>query len=587
MNQSGSTTPSSDNNENAEKDAESLKKLPIITDWPALTDIDSAAELSQLPIDSLPDVMRDMAKEMADAQQLPVNMVVGTMLSLVAIATMNTVRVEACDGYVSPVILCTLIICPSATRKTTVRDLLYGPLLRIDTEMRKIDAEKMYARAVDIQNLEDEIKATIASSASTKSGQPLSITNASAAASAAALLADLELKKLRLEMLKNTPQLKRRFIRMDATPARIASDLQLSYTGFQPILSDEASVLKHAMGLHNGGQTDVQIFTQGGSGNSIEVARKGDASDSPVIVDAAVPQWLAIQSDVYDRVRSNNPDLTDTGFLARFAVVYSNTEIGDRDHTKTRRIDPLVKSRWDSTLERVARSSIAHIDAGLSAQESARQEALAAGNTFAATAPDERVMYRKIPMDSAGYHAVKAWRNKHESKLKSTGSYANITAWFERAETRIKEIAYVFDAVESSTGVADVVTLVSVQRAIDIVDVLTRHALKDAGIAIMHGSSHARDVLDWLRVKCDDPKFLTDDTYECGAGQQKPISLRTIKQSMRNKKWVASSDKKIDPILMALEELRDLGYVALRKSVPDKGGPSTVWVFMRPELFTK
>ncbi|EJV4896904.1 YfjI family protein [Escherichia coli] len=105
---------------------------------------------NEYPSQHFPKGLRDVAQDITDITQAPVELIMGTCLSAMSLASQALVTFQHKDGRRSPVSLYNVIIAESGERKTAVFNLVMKPILEFEKQALKAYSEKVRVYEADL-----------------------------------------------------------------------------------------------------------------------------------------------------------------------------------------------------------------------------------------------------------------------------------------------------------------------------------------------------------------------------------------------------------------------------------------------------
>lgn len=105
---------------------------------------------NEYPLQHFPRGLRDVAQTITDRTQAPLELIIGTCLSAMSLASQALVTFQHKDGRRSPVSLYNVIIAESGERKTAVYNLVMKPILEFEKQALKAYSEKVRVYEADL-----------------------------------------------------------------------------------------------------------------------------------------------------------------------------------------------------------------------------------------------------------------------------------------------------------------------------------------------------------------------------------------------------------------------------------------------------
>jgi len=285
----------------------------IAEDWPEPAPL-GFGPLPAFPIDALPSWQGAMARALATALQVPIDLTAMLSLAAVAATVANTVQVLVKPGYVEPVNIWVLVPLGPGNRKSAAVRALVQPLAawqrRRAEEMSADIAEKESAAKIARAALEraeqQAAKAVSVADRRTATAEALELARAAAAAT-----------------VPHAP----RILAGDVTAERLVQ-LLAQHGGRLAIMSPEGTIFSLMEGRYSSGIPNIDVYLNAHAGDMIDVQRVGrepDFVDRPALTLGIAPQppRLAHLGQV--------EGFRESGLLARFLYAIPTTLLGDRD----------------------------------------------------------------------------------------------------------------------------------------------------------------------------------------------------------------------------------------------------------------
>ena len=136
--------------------------------WPETPDVPGAPDPEPLPLEVLPAALRDHARSVADATQVPVDLPLLLALGCVSAAVAGRVEVSVRAGWTEPVGLYVASIFPPAGRKSPTYAAMVEPLREWETESIRRATPRVLAASDVVEVTESKLAATKAAAAKNK-----------------------------------------------------------------------------------------------------------------------------------------------------------------------------------------------------------------------------------------------------------------------------------------------------------------------------------------------------------------------------------------------------------------------------------
>ena len=291
-----------------------------------------STEPPTLTPDFLPGSIRDFVEAVVANTQTPVDMATLTVLSVLATAAQKKFVVADDRGYKEPLSLYTMVLLPSASRKSAVHELLCEPLdlWESNAKMKTAPLIALQAdmKAISELQLTSLHKLAASEADSTKKQRIIG-----------------EIRNIKTNQLPvvTAPEL----YCTDTTPEAFV-DFLANNEGRGAVISDEGNILDIMTGLYvSDSRANLDVFLKGHAGGCVKVKRK--SSDACIIKNVAVSLGLCVQPDVFTGISSKGQKrLRGKGLFARILFAFPNHNLGTRDVRTRLSIPEAVSNRYNA-----------------------------------------------------------------------------------------------------------------------------------------------------------------------------------------------------------------------------------------------
>lgn len=278
-------------------------------------------DLPAFPVDTLPPVVRDYVKAVAETTQTSVDMAAVASLAILSICVQGKYRIWGKADWAEPLNTYCVIVLPPAERKSAVMALMTAPLEEYEQEVNA---------TMDAQIIESQMKKAVLEKERRMLEDKVSKGKAGAselADKAKEISAFQEIRPLKL------------FVD-DVTAEKLASVLAENDSK-AAIVSAEGGIFDILNGIYTK-NVNIDVFLKGHCGDTIRVDRIGRASES--ILHPTLTMLLAVQPEVLNGLMSNGT-FRGRGLTARFLYAMPKPKQGNRSfHTAP--IEKSVKSEY-------------------------------------------------------------------------------------------------------------------------------------------------------------------------------------------------------------------------------------------------
>jgi len=314
-----------------------------VAGWPLEPHLPGSSEPEPLPLDALPEVLREFSRTISEATQAPIDSAIGVALGGVSVAIVGKALVEICPrrGWRKPVHTYVLIEQPSGTGKSPLVAFPREPIARWEMDQAKAEAPERQWREEAVRLAEDRVKAARKTAVNGKGDKDVSEGDLRACLEE---LAEAEAK----------PQGAFQLLISDATEEETVRVLA-GNGGRAASVDPEGTILEVAAGRYGNGDARLAALTHGWDGEAMRVNRVTRARVD--IPSANLALLLALQPGILEGML-NAETMTQRGVLARFLCI-SPTIRWDRIRTgrDVPSLDRAAVDRYGRMLTRILETS--------------------------------------------------------------------------------------------------------------------------------------------------------------------------------------------------------------------------------------
>ncbi len=302
--------------------------------WELPIPLTATAAVPPFPVDLLPKWMGDFCRQLAEATQTPVDLVVMLVLAVAAAALARRYRVQVRDGWTEPVNLFAVVALPPGDRKSAVFAEIIAPVQAHEASERIQLAPVIAAKASERRVLEERLK-----NVEKKAAREDDLAARALLKEEGAALAK-ELDECRVPF---APQL----YCDDVTPERLGQ-LLAQQGGRMLQASAEGTAFEIAKGRYSE-TANFDVYLKGHAGDPLRVGRVGrdqDEVDRPALSAA-----LAVQPDVIVGL-AEQASMRGRGFLARWLYAVPQSTVGRR-RPGAAAVQPEVRTAYQDNMLRL------------------------------------------------------------------------------------------------------------------------------------------------------------------------------------------------------------------------------------------
>ena len=429
--------------------------------------LDTRTAPIDFPVDTLPAVLQDIVRELAEETQTPPDLAGLLSIAMVATAAGGRVELQVKPNWTEPTCLWVAVSLPPGARKTPVLKRLQKPLS--DYETRVNPAIKRRASEARARRSLLERRKKIAEQAVIQEGA-----------------SDAELLQLATQLDEfDVPQPLKLFVN-DCTPEKMAH-LLAEQKGRLAWISDEGGIFETIAGRYSKRVPNIDVFNKAHDRSPVRVARQ---SQEDVQIDSpALTMALAIQPSVLNDMQ-NTPAFKGRGLLDRFFYAVP------RVVRKPREVNPpTMNAETEARYNRVIQTIL---DKGETLQAPWRME-----------------------LDKAAMERLDELREELEREL--IGNLEPVAEWANKLAGRLARIAGLFALVrvaDATQNLATVVTKEDLEMAWGLKPYLCDHALHafeamSADLVVSKAKALLRKV-----TSIPSPEFSARDLFQKVRGQQ-------------------------------------------------------------------
>lgn len=499
--------------------------------WAKDPDLPGPPEPDSLPVDVLPDCLREWARTVSDSGQVPMAMPVVLGLAAVSAAAAGKAYIRADASYPREWLsFFGVIVAKPAERKSYVFSQATEPIrewerlqrkalkpkLRLAQQMLKME-EKKLAKMMD-----DCVKGQNAQ------GQPVTHK-------------DVERVSNRLERLRSNLAALPCIVSDDITPEAIL-DHMIEQDGRIAIMSPEGGPLRLLDGRYSeGSAARLEELAKGYDGEAIRNRRKG--KDPVFIPCATITLGVAVQPSVLETLR-NVQSFVGQGIFGRVSWTLCPPRVGTRvDSSQAAPLDPVALQRYRDAIERLLAWQVPKDDDGM---------------------PVPQVM----GLSPAAQAIKQAWHDEIEPRIGEGGDLSGIADWAGKAVGRAMRIA----------------ALLELARRADHGQVTTdpiSGEMMEAGVAICRSlMSHTRYL--YARVQLDDGTATLIHVWERVRRMPPGTTVSNVHQRLCGRRGLRS----VKEVEAVLDELEARGLIRCRPTTPTgrAGRPPSPVIELHPDF---
>lgn len=433
-----------------------LVQVEEIGNWSTLaTESETASELTPFPIDALPKVLADVAREVSRSVQVAVDAAGMLAIGVATSALAGGCWVRIGQSHEEPLCLWIVVVLPSGERKTATISTLQRPL---DDWERSVMAN--YRLAHDLAREKIESHEARLRKLRERAADPKTTNRES-------------FEKERDELAKNRPTVPSSpaLIIQDITPEALAKKLE-EQGGRAALISDEGGVFGMLDGRYSaGGLTNLDVHLKAHSGSQIKVERVNRVAN--VINKPVLSIVVTVQPIVLDGLQEQSR-LRGSGVLARFLYCFPASRVGFRSYSDND-IAPDVRRNYETTIKRLLEFQ------GAAAQKHPRT----------------------IRIEGEALQLWKSFHDEIESLMREDSILEDLRDWGSKLPGAVARMAAVFHLVmETDENKSDRILAECVNQAISIARYLVPHARR--AFHMLGGDQHealARRLVRWIQKK--------------------------------------------------------------------------------------
>lgn len=275
-----------------------------------------ASKLPRFPVDSLPPVLRYMAKAAADNLQVAADMTAVAGLTVAALCVQGKFIINPKPGWIEQLNLYAAVIARPSDRKTPALSVMTRPLHAFEKEENERRAPMVEQYRTKKSILEKRIAGLKELAGKpTKKGEAVDLDD----------ITELQYQLSDLEREAVKPL---RLMADDTTPEALVS-LMAANDGRMGIVSDEGGIFDIIAGRYSSGKVNMDVFLKAYTGGYLRIDRQGRPSE--VIEHPSLTMLLMVQPVVLEAIMSNQ-DFAGRGFLARPLYSLPISTVGRRTY---------------------------------------------------------------------------------------------------------------------------------------------------------------------------------------------------------------------------------------------------------------
>lgn len=418
----------------------------------------SELETPEIPVNLLPDNLKEYALALTDAAEVSSDMVVASILGVISVTLCKKIVVSPKDGWNESVNIYIFVALPPASNKSLILNNVTSPLVEWEKEQQR-EKEPFIKRQISLRKSEEELIKGMRLKLS-KPNQTNDILEK--------IKQDIAYKEANLPAIEYSPKL----YGNNFTPESLADDIY-EQGGKFAIISDEGGVLETLSGLYSSGNANVDIILKGIDGGDARIRRKTfNYNINPYLTFV-----LVVQPQILQNMNSKKA-FTGNGTLERFLYVTPKSNLGYRTH-ETQSVPNHLKEQYNQVITKL-----------LNIEE-----------------PENPVVLRL----STDAHSQ--WKNfqKHiESQLRVGGKLEICVGWGGKISgfaLRLAGLIHVCETLGANTEISST----AMSKALELSKLFCEHAIAAfAGMGAEQSVNDAKDILKWLEG-LNQPSFTKSD----------------------------------------------------------------------------
>lgn len=434
-------------------------------EWPEPVEF-TGHSVPRLDLKSLPPVLGDFCRELAEEKQVPVELVLSMVLATLSTAAQARYVVKVRDGYSEPVNVYTICPLDPANRKSAVAESCTAPL----KEWERWIAEKMAPVVREAQSQRLTLEKVIEK-------------KRSLAASKRTMAEIQEVQQEILELENQLPEIPviPRLLADNCTPEALAV-LMAGTGGCVSIITAEGGVFDILAGMYSKGVPNLDLFLKSHSGDCFRVDRRNSAPvllDSPRLTLGISPQPVTLAERAASKIFRGR------GLDGRFLYFMPESLLGKRK-LEPAPMNPATKARFNDKVRSLLPTSWGTDMPGPIALE----------------------------LSADAYRIWLSFAGEVEKGLAPGGEFEGMQDWGGKIAGAVIRIAGLFHLATHDRPEELKITPETMQQASYMGAFLAKHA--KAAYALMgadEDTDRARRVLEWIRRQAAD-RFTVRDCWQ-------------------------------------------------------------------------
>lgn len=438
---------------------------PMPEEWPEPVEF-TGHSVPCLNLKSLPPVLGDFCRELAEEKQVPVELVLSMVLATLSTAAQARYVVKVRDGYSEPVNVYTICPLDPANRKSAVAESCTAPLKEWETWI----AEKMAPVVREAQSQRLTLEKVIEK-------------KRSLAASKRTMAEIQEVQQEILELENQLPEIPviPRLLADNCTPEALAV-LMAGTGGCISIITAEGGVFDILAGMYSKGVPNLDLFLKAHSGDCFRVDRRNSAPvllDSPRLTLGISPQPVTLAERAASKIFRGR------GLDGRFLYFMPESLLGKRK-LEPAPMNPATKARFNGKVRSLLPTSWGTDMPGPIALE----------------------------LSADAYRIWLSFAGEVEKGLAPGGEFEGMRDWGGKIAGAVIRIAGLFHLATHDRPEELKITPETMRQATYLGAFLIEHA--KAAYALMgadEDTDRARRVLEWIRRQAAD-RFTVRDCWQ-------------------------------------------------------------------------
>ena len=290
-------------------------------------------DLPTFPLESFPDWIQNYCKDLANAQQVPADMVVMILLSCFSTASMKKIVIKITETWMQDTNLYTLTLAPSGSNKSGVMTELKKPIFDFESNYNKKNAqllkETISKRRINEAKRQNLIKELAKQVNDSRQEQQLQ--------------ASLNLVDRELSEPEPTPL---RLLCDDATVEKIAFLMRHNENKIAIIEPEGIGLFQTIQGRYSGA-SNLDLVLKSDEDSSYQVDRMNNEREDFKLNKPRMTIGIACQPHILANLKS---EIHDTGLFARFLISNCSNRFTKRKLSRTARPNTQLQNQYEEAI---------------------------------------------------------------------------------------------------------------------------------------------------------------------------------------------------------------------------------------------